>query len=73
MPSVQWGLQGSGSNWDVYYPIAVNMVLTIVAIDAGATANDQMQVVGVNPSTTNFKTYSSIGNNFKLALMMLGK
>lgn len=60
-------MQGAGNNWDVYYPITVTTLLAIVAIDAGATASNQLQTIGVNPSATGFKTYSSTGNDFKLS------
>lgn len=71
--SVQWGMQAAGNNWDVYYPITVATILALVAIDAGATASDQLQAIGVNPSVTSFKTYSSAGNNFKLSWVAICK
>ena len=70
---VQWGMQGAGNNWDVYYPITVATILALVAIDAGATASDELQAIGVNPSVTSFKTYSSSGNNFKLSWVAICK
>ena len=69
----QWGMQSGGNNWDVYYPIAVNQVLAIVAIDAGATGSSQLQAIGINPNTSGFKTYSSGSNNFYLSWLMLAK
>ena len=69
----QWGMQGAGNNWDVYYPITVATILALVAIDAGATASDELQAIGVNPSVTSFKTYSSSGNDFKLSWVAICK
>ena len=66
-------MQGGGNNWDVYYPITVATTLALVAIDAGATASDQLQAIGVNPSVTSFKTYSSAGNNFTLSWVAICK
>ena len=70
---IQWGMQGAGNNWDVYYPITVATILALVAIDAGATASDELQAIGVNPSVTSFKTYSSSGNDFKLSWVAICK
>lgn len=69
----QWGLQGAGNNWDIYYPIAVTVALALVAIDAGATSSTQLQTIGVQLYITKFKTYSSSGNDFQLAWIMIGK
>jgi len=60
-------MQGAGNNWDVYYPITVAILLSLVAIDAGATASNQLQTIGANPSVTSFKVYSSTANDFKLS------
>ena len=69
----QWGLQDGGNNWDIYYPIAINQVLAIVAIDAGAEGSSKLQALGIKPHTSSFKIYSSGGNNFYLSWLMLAK
>ena len=69
----QWGLQDGGNNWDIYYPIAINQVLAIVAIDAGADGSSKFQALGIKPHTSRFKIYSSGGNNFYLSWLMLAK
>ena len=69
----QWGMQSAGNNCDVYYPITAVTTLALVAIDAGAIASDGLQAIGVNPSATSFKAYSSEGNGFKLSWVAICK
>ena len=69
----QWGTQNSGANWDIYYPIAINQVLAIVAIDAGSEENGSFQAIGVKPNTNGFKVYSSGGKDFYLSWLMVAK
>ena len=66
-------MQDGGNNWDIYYPIAINQVLAIVAIDAGAASSSKLQAIGVKPHTSGFKTYSSGGNAFYLSWLILAK
>lgn len=66
-------MQSAGNNCDVYYPITAVTTLALVAIDAGAIASDGLQAIGVNPSATSFKAYSSEGNGFKLSWVAICK
>jgi hypothetical protein len=69
----QWGNQQAGNNWEIYYPIVVNVVFSVICIDNGAE-NSSLQYLGCNARNKNkgFTVYSSNKSDFGLSWLMLG-
>jgi hypothetical protein len=69
----QWGNQAAGNGWNIYYPIVVNVVFSVICIDDGAE-NDSFQYLGCNIQNKNngFTVYSSNKDDFGLSWLMLG-
>lgn len=70
---IQWGNQQAGNNWEIYYPIVVNVVFSVICIDNGAE-NNLFQYLGCNAQNKNngFTVYSSNQSNFALSWLMIG-
>ena len=62
---IQWGNQQAGNNWEIYYPIVVNVVFSVICIDNGAK-NEAFQYLGCNAQNKNkgFTVYSSNKGDF---------
>jgi hypothetical protein len=69
----QWGHQAAGNGWNIYYPIVVNVVFSVICIDSGAQ-NGSLQYLGCNTQNKNngFTVYSSHDADFGLSWLMLG-
>lgn len=69
----QWGNQAAGNGWNIYYPIVVNVVFSVICIDITA-ANGSFQYLGCNTQNNNkyFTVYTSNKDNLGLSWLMLG-
>ena len=70
---IQWGNQAAGNGWNIYYPIVVNVVFSVICIDITAT-NGSFQYLGCNTKNNNkyFTVYTSNQDNLGLSWLMLG-
>ena len=70
---IQWGNQQAGNNWEISYPIVVNVVFSVICIDSGAE-NGLFQYLGCITQNKNngFTVYSSNKTDFGLSWLMLG-
>ena len=72
---IQWGNQGAGNNWDIYYPIAYTKYAYItVAIDNAATSTSHQYTAIANSDNklNKFTLITSSNNNIGMAWLSIG-
>lgn len=72
---IQWGNQGAGNNWDIYYPIAYTKYAYItVAIDNAATSTSHQYTAIANSDNklNKFTLITSSNNDIGVAWLSIG-